>query len=403
MHYVLRHISKSDPYASILAWWGEPLTIELIRRVERAPAQHFAQFHRDHAEYSPSGDVVPLDEGELRPLMLPSYLHDSDRGYGLPGPPSGMLNRYFGAAMTLLLYSHQVMMQDPLMSVDGTPREIKRRSLEVFDVLLTAKPLADANALIFIQKRSIAQHPSTALGHFKDADWQSPAGVRCDRELNQLRALRADPASMTRDVSASQALIGAGINVSKKWPGSCSLLARSSVEDALLRFVFERAGTVIDGRERHLQKLAAISVPNISMNVRDLTSLRASSDEFAEWREVLAAALREIHGLPDGDGSWAREARGVVYGELAPAREKLQKAAMQSPAMAAAKKGVRDFTLSGIGTLGGAIAGGKIAPALIGAATGKIAEVALEYLKAKRAQRQARAILDITVSFVQQA
>lgn len=392
-------ISASDPYAHIADWWGEPLSAELLQRMKLAPASHFDEFRMHVYKSANQTQLEPTKRGELRPLMLPSWVHDSD--YPTSRLRKDPLDRYFQTAATLLLYCHQVVLQDPIIDATGTPRQIKSELISTFQILLHAKPLADTGSIVFVRKKSMAQHPATTSGYFSETDWSSPQGRDADEVIARVRALREDPASVNREVFHFQTLIGAGINVASKWPGACSLLARSRVEQALLRLVVDRAGQMVDARERHLQKLVAMTVPKISSNVRELAKIRGSGEEFAEWRSCLAAALNEVRELPESDERWAHEARAIVHSELAPIRERLEKASERSPALVAAKKGFRDFALSGIGALGGAMAGGGLGPALVGAATGKATEVFVEYLKAKRSRRDSKAILDVTMAFVE--
>ncbi|SCX15321.1 hypothetical protein SAMN02799620_02036 [Mycolicibacterium fluoranthenivorans] len=131
----------------------------------------------------------------------------------------------------------------------------------------------------------------------------------------------------------------------------------------------------------------------------NIASLRSHSDEFAEWRSRLSAALSSIEDIQEGDAQWAQIARDALLDELSPISERLKKAVKRSPAMQAASSGMRTFSLAGIGTLTSSLMGGPLLLPATGLATAKVVEATSTYIEARKRYRADKAVLDIIMAF----
>lgn len=147
----------------------------------------------------------------------------------------------------------------------------------------------------------------------------------------------------------------------------------------------------------NLSKLAALSVPRISP--RGVYAVRRSSEEFAAWRAALGTALGDISSLSADETSWQAEAADAMTSALRPIQTRLEKAATSSAARRALRLGSANFAYSAVGALTGALAGGSIPSGLAGAAGGQGVELAVNYLRNLKRQREGKAELDLVMSF----
>jgi hypothetical protein len=129
-----------------------------------------------------------------------------------------------------------------------------------------------------------------------------------------------------------------------------------------------------------------------------LSRLRESGEVFAEWRDALGDALREIDHLAADDSRWAEHSNEIITEQLEPTRQRLEKVVKKSSGLATLRKGVTSFSFSGIGAVAGLGAGGSLLSTLTSAAAGKAAEFGVAYLSALKEKRDARAVLDVIVS-----
>lgn len=122
--------------------------------------------------------------------------------------------------------------------------------------------------------------------------------------------------------------------------------------------------------ELRLHELGRVDVPGIGeLDVIDAVRIRQSSDEFAEWRGDLSEALTQAHEARER-GESQKEASGLVRDVIADAREAIHRQARRS----------RYFTTTNLvsfvaGALGGIVAGspGGLIGSSVGGAGGALA------------------------------
>lgn len=106
--------------------------------------------------------------------------------------------------------------------------------------------------------------------------------------------------------------------------------------------------------------------------------------------------------MTEDNEQWSKEAAAIVHGELAPAAEKATKSIAKSSVLSALRSGFSSLALAGLGAATGAqLGGGRLVPALGGAATGKALETGKTYVQGSRQRKQGRAILDLVLFFKQ--
>jgi hypothetical protein len=381
-------MTPSDPYQVFQEWWGEPIDAQMILRATNAPRSQIIEFLHFARGYKP-GEIPALQPGLLRPLVL--YNSFYDKTY-----PTGPL----GTAINLLLYAHEAIVEFSF----GHPSKPERRAFEqVLRRLLDVKPLADLGVLKFLRvEPSRAHHPSRTDQHYvdvQDKDVPENAWERFTSSIDKLDVLR-DGFDYESAVFYLRCFTGAALNLATRWPSRLQLLARSDAEQVLLEVAANRAGrSFIDLRRMQLTKIAGLAVPNYSLEIPGLVAIRQNEEAFAVWRSTLSSALDQVCQLPDSTEDWVREARGIVSAEMAPVRETLEKTTRRSPAMTSAKTGIRSLAFSAFGAAAGALAGDSFTAAIAGAAAGQAGELLVQYLAAAKERRQARAVLDLMLTF----
>ena len=391
-----RLIRPVDPYALIEEWWQEPLSAELVSKVGRTPERQLREFGEYLRAAPLGGDLPQLSNGHIRPLLLKSSIFsgkDSSDRHWHPG----VQERYLRSILRLLLYCHEVMIEDPLSSSMSVGDEAESL-VAAFEGLLAMQPLFRLGAVHYVSVKSAAIHPSLSLAYSEGVDWNTDEGAEATALLEPIfRSLGQE--SFEYAMFWYRVLIGSQLGVLAAYPRAAHLLAASPFEEALHK-VAVGAGSRSLGESRayRLRSLLSVPVPLLASDVKGLIALR-SSDEFSLWRISLASALDDIQAIASTAETWEVDAREIISSEISPIRGRLDRAVKKSPALTAMKKGLRDITLSGVGALGGASAGGRLGPAIAGAAAGKTAEVFLAYVKAIHERRENKAILDLALRF----
>jgi hypothetical protein len=387
-------IGATDPFLAVEEWWGDTLSKGLVQKVLKAPPRQIAQFLDDIGSQA-TGDKLPrMSLGELRPIVVSGWVYDR-------GNPM----KHAHTAVALSLYSHHVLLEDVLKYTkfyQWEGGEALRRTLEM---LIAIRPLVEVGAIQFVSLHPKLLHPSVA--HQRSAiEWENPLSDVQAFAVQRLDALSEQGKRLTEirsfatEIFHLRSLIGATLSVADKWPGECQPLARSDQEEALLQIALDLASTSLaDGRRLQLQKLLALDIPSLGGSIQQIAAIRRHSSEFADWRQSLAVALTAVEDYSDRSATWAANARDVIHAELAPLRDRLDRALAVSPAMSAVSKGLTSLTFSGLGALGGAAAGGSLGASLAGAATGKVGEIFMAYIEAVRERRKARALKDVVLKF----
>jgi hypothetical protein len=374
-----------DLYRQIEGWWGEELSEDLIGRVARSPRTTVRQFLDDVDTARPESYAVPdLAPGLLRPLLIHS-VSESYIGVDKLG--------HLDLAFTLLLYAHEVLIEDPILTAG---EENLTRALAK---LLALKPLAEAGVVHFLAGPMWQiRHPSRAH------EFVSLAGKDADEVVRELaEILPSLPMSREKWGNYTFSLrsdIGAALRFAIEHPGRLNLLTRQRDQGLLLKHGLENAGVRnSDLRYSTMCKLAALNVPDISADPRSLIILRDSATEFADWRAALASALTQVQNIGSDNAEWRRSASAVITAELEPYRVKIGREVSRSAFLESVTTGMKSFAFTAIGTSAGMAAGGKILPGLTGAAVGKSTELATAYIGAVKKRKKARAIYDLTLSF----
>jgi hypothetical protein len=390
-------LKVSYPYQLIERFWGEPLDRALASRILSAPWNHLRQFV-EFCEDERADEALPVPSaGQLRPLVKVTKAN-VERGLSI--------GSYLQTAGRLLLYSHQAAIEDPIRFWDW---EDPALVAETVGGLVRLRPLAEAGIVTFVRYAPFEFHPSRTqrfLPAIPSLDEAPPDLVPYIEELERLSRLpRPRPYSFPEFPYGFRQLmfgarldLGLSLSLAEQQPGLINVLT-PNVEEALLipiaiRYAMQSS---IDMREIHLAKLASLQLPNLDEEA--VAAVRRSSDDFAEWRSRLTAALNEVQNIPSGADEWQRQARAILHSELAPVRERVQRTVRKSPALAAARSGLVNVSYSGVGALAGAAAGGRLGTALAGAFAGKFVETAALYVKQLKARRRAKAVLDVTMSF----
>jgi hypothetical protein len=377
-------MNLTSPYQAIQEWWGEPLGRELAKRILESPHDHIEEFVRFVSEL-PTAEVPELDTGVIRPLLksINSNIHKSSLSY-------------INTALSLLLYAEEVVIEDPIPNLGYRP-DLDRK---ILSCLLQAQPLADANLIKFITYSPRLYHPSRAhafTSNLIEILPELPDGLEIAKTMAQFEA-RTQDYDLGVQIFAARSALGTSLGLAQENLKKFNVLIESAEEALLLPIGIYRATlAAADIQTTKLAKLAALNLPRLDGNA--IWAVRKSSEEFAAWRAALGSAVHDIDLISSGEQRWQAEAKGVIAAELRPMQDKINRAVKKSPALSSLRIGAVDMGYSAVGAATGALMGGSIVTGLVGAASGKSAEVVVNYLRNLRERRQGRAVLDLIVSF----
>jgi len=200
-----------------------------------------------------------------------------------------------------LLYAHEVIVPDPLVSIlqyfhrDSTQEQAaaSRRALSAYFAMLS-------------QLRPLVQ--SDIVGFYPE--WEV-------MPMREQRLLSALPASAETEPSDYPGLL-LHVAMTIRYRGLLSLPDPES-ESSLLKIAFapshsrpEHAttGGADDRAKVTLQRLASANLPDLSsLPLSDIVTIRRDSEAFDSWRTTLAAAVAELH---NGDDDGVRRAEAVL-------------------------------------------------------------------------------------------
>jgi hypothetical protein len=353
---------------------GEPLSPELATRIVNAPINQLRLFEEYYHEFT-SWNLAPPDlpPGHLRPSVW-FTLADAVAGRPWKEPPLDVAGFPWGkppisVALKLLLYAHEVLLDDPLSKLQFGDRGALRDSVEM---LLRLKPLADLGAVHLRQIYSRARHPASRWSPQLSEHMLDIARAQFELLLAQTTEFGIDSVedvawAVTSDVCGS-------LGIARGWPGKVQPLVRSRAESMVLQVMFElTAMEMPDLRSIHLQKLASMTIPTLEIEVNDLVAVRRNSEDFAKWRTALSTALAQVQQIEEGDETWAGQASAIVNAELDAVREQVQAEVRRSPARASLRSGTAGFALAGLGALVGSTVGStRVLPALVGAGSARL-------------------------------
>ena len=313
---------------------------------------------------------------------------------------------YLTLTPTLALYSHEILVDLPRIFFSDFPefRQQKDRAelAKVLDRILAIKPLIDVGVVQFYYDRSGSRnrHPSRNL-LMKKESLRSP-----DPHVREAFA-KLDAYMSTLDLDTAQSLwFSAGTDVSylirtaANAPGYFNICKHGLVSSMHLDLLLAISGlTDVDRGAQNLNKLLSVHVPGIVGMADQIALLHNLSDEFAEWRVRLGAALSLISDIEESEEEWVSDARATLTEELSPISERLKKAVRKSPAMQAMTSGMRTFSLAGVGTLTSGLLGGPLAIPATSLAAAKAVEAVATYVGARKEFRAHKAVLDVLLAF----
>lgn len=325
------------------------------------------------------------DASRLRPLVQPNH----------PDVLATWTN-YADRAIALLLYSNDVVVDDPLLYIGrfATPAT-------ALGALVRMRPLHDLGCITFIHYPHQYRHPSRSAVGPGDLERlaQLPGAQAVFEEMDRLANVYPSDDALRQAIFSSRVDIGRSLQVVSAARGSATPLATTAMEAVTLQTAVLLAGhSVADRRRLNVFKLAALELP--SLNPDGIAAVRSSSESFAGWRTAINQAMDRLDGIHEDDENWQGLAREALSDELEPIRDLIQAELKKSTALAAMRTGTKGFTLAGVGAAAGFALGGDPVIAAGGAAAAKTAEVATEYVRGLRQRKSNRAILDLSTAFI---
>ena len=362
--------------AGIESWWGEQLTPSLIDVIASAPFEHLRAFHEkanDLQTLYEIGHLPSLPMGSLRPI------------WGEALEPATLNYR---TAAKMLLYvdsvvedSHRlepfnvVGMEDGERDHEFVRREIRRD----LAWLMYNRPLIEDGSILFTAKfRGLS-----ALGL-----WDS------------IRGLGKNYSSAEWQMSG---------NVLAAIEGTATPIAQTPEHEAAYKSLLDRH-TIADGRVSELTSLARIPLPGLEgESLKDVVQLRASSDEFTEWRGHLRSALSAVSLIDDTENGVA-EAAAIVHDELIRSTAVLRASIDKSPALTAIRAAGGGLAITSLGAAASAGVASVLDPsdpkllagAIVGAVPGAVdtaRDVGRAFVEASHLRRTGKAIWNILGSF----
>ena len=175
-------------------------------------------------------------------------------------------------------------------------------------------------------------------------------------------------------------------------------LARSELDERVMYSLLH--STAEARRLSRLSKLARLRVPRMGGgDLGTLVTLRRSNESFALFRTHLGSALDQVAPINEDDEDAVIEASRIVSSELSDGLVAVQAEIRRSPAMQAIRGGLVGMGVTGVSAATtGALTGSPWIAAASGAAA-KFTDASISYIKAKRAQRKGRLLLEVALMF----
>jgi hypothetical protein len=385
------HAYPTTFFDHIETWWGANLDDELMERMAQAPEKHKHAFADSLLPFWANINLYGLTEispGFLRPALATNEAeaHSTRRIEGL----------------RLLLYAHEIVL-DPLDLIGDLMFGPDKNNTYGGSLKQLAKmrPIIESGDIKFASTRGMGNHdPALLQGVYKHMEEPDVAA--------NLAPLRAELDETFGDVWAD---LGQGDKLRDYIWFECGaiaavchlaaehkahILARRGLDQMIVDTLLQRP--VVDNRQLVLKKLAALKVPTMVGDINSLIDLRRSDADFAEWRTRLGEALNYVGELGEDEGS-LDEAAEVVHAQLSDGLSQVEKVVKKSPALQAVKGGVTGLALTGISAATTGLMTGKPGTALVTGSVTKIVDAGLTYLKALRARRKGRLILDVAMLF----
>ncbi|WP_328375714.1 hypothetical protein [Micromonospora zamorensis] len=391
---------RINPYHSVRSFWGEELSTTLVNRIAGAPQTHIDRFAKNEKQGG-VGLLPELPTGHLRPVFS---VNESDRArVPMNADPDGAFLFAAQASLVVLLYAHQVVVDNPFNLLVSNDPEVRRAAGKW---LLDVQPLFDSELVHFAPITSVKIHPSSystqhlELGELiwntRDQSIESwirsqlgPAYAANEDEYTQERYDQI--ASLVLDVLSHGRYL-------RSWPGKIHRLLRSQAEQSVLRIAMKDSA-LVDQRALQLRKLLELGLPDFAPDAKTLVSMRQDEEVFADWRHHLSRALDAVDILNPQSEDEMTVARSSVQGEMDLLRRRVESAATKSPAIQSLRAGSTSFGISAVAAGAAFAVGGSLPTALASAIVTKGLEGVMSYAKAKREQPTNRAILDLTLLF----
>ena len=377
---------RSNPYKIISDFWGESLSSDLLQRIEDAPPEHVEEFESRIYDYGSDMAHMPdLPKGHLRPVLTFSTADV------LQGRQKEALD---GLALVLLLYAHEIVMDDVTWFLSDPDPKVRHR---VGEWLLKTQPLYEQGIIHFRPVTSAKRHPS----RFESIPKESVTDVR-QAVLDNLHTASPIDAELL-DLLADAFLqdVTAYFSFVQVWPGNVNQLLRTEAEYAILQALLNRSVPRLDLREVALRRLTQLTVPEFRVDIDSLVAIRRNDDLFGDWREGLAQSLSNVGPIEPGDDEAAITASSVIFSEMQDYNRRIKDQVEQSPALRSIKKGTAKFGVATLAAGAGFLAGGNITTALASAGASQVMDSAMRYLAMRKDRAQGRAVEDLVMSFGQ--
>lgn len=359
-------------------WWGSSLDDDLVTRIMNAPPSHVSRF-TETVHLTPH--LSQIKRGQLRPAVHPT--RDEVQS-------ADTIARTASAGLRLLLYAHEIVLdvEDLPFGLGWqlTDRVTQRQKLTN---LVRLRPLIDDRLITFTSLRSQSRHPSRT--GWDDRFTTDPRYAEIAKSMlppgeDDLENLDATLRFAVGKARASYGL--AQMNLAH-------VLTRTVQDEHLAELLLGTRG--IDRRLASLNVLAALPVPSMNGDVRDLVQVRRSDGAFAEWRQRLGSALDHVGQFRDDAD--ATEAAAIVSQELEEGLAALTTAVRRSPALTALRRGSSGFAITSVSALTGFVTGSAMSAVAAGAVANTTAAAVLAYLNARRERSSQMLIHDLALSF----
>lgn len=326
----------------------------------------------------PAESPPPVADGQLRPHVAPGDPHTGMYEYP----------RVISRALNLLLFTHEVIIDDPalwlgfesyvhLRSEFAPPDVLDGDSSEtatVFRTLTDVWELVEDGSLLLDEADWMPGWRASASSEAVSRDFDEAEKIHWD---DQLMALEYWPDRVSPWwITERQARV---------WESLCNQAAPGSV----------------DRRALQVPKIAALDLPSLRLRTQDLVAVRRNSDAFAEWRQQLGAALAQVELLSEADENWQRQARAIIADEMTTYTERVRAETAKSSALSAAVVGMKRMAIAGVGSVSVAAVGEPTAAlvGLGGAGAGTAIEGVSNWVRARRKATPKRAVLGLAMVF----
>jgi hypothetical protein len=309
----------------------------------------------------------------------------------------------FDRALSLLLYAHEVVADDPCFFLASERVEDRRG---------TSRWLLDAK-----------QFHEQGLIHFRDGLWsrkRHPAlNWISDEEAD---ALMRDPeirdgvarykylarhAHESEDRTSAERLLlsclfsdaRANKVFANLWPGAITQLASSPTALLVERHLLQAKSQRRQVSSVKVLTLMQFVVPDLSADTQLLAAVRRDHEVFEEFRSYVTRALNSVSITDVDDPAQIAAARRDIYDEAAPLRARLDRAVRQSKVLGTTKRNLRSFSVAAATAATSFLLTGSPASAAVTGAASQGVGFAYDHLEAYKTRKNAEQVADLIAVF----